>query len=235
MATALNVIEGALRMLNILSVGVSASTAQQTEGLDMLNLMIDEWRNEQLMCPWVVEESFALTSGDGEYSIGPGADFNTVRPIELQDSAFVRVSDIDYPITLINQAQYNAFPSKNVTGSFPQVLYYEPIFPQGIIRLWPLPGSGNTLYISSLKQLATMPGTGTTVSVPPGYELCYRSNLALTWSNNFGVAIPPGVVRTALRTKRSIRRVNNRLGVLGIDAAITTRFPSSGWVYGDIT
>lgn len=235
MATALEVIEGALKLIGVLRPGQSSSTAQKAEGVDLLNLMIDQWRTEKLMCPWVVQESFALTSGDNQYSIGAGGDFNTVRPIQLVDSCFVRVGEIDYPLTIINEAQYNSITSKNVTGSFPQVIYYEPVFPLGVIRLWPYPGSGNTLFISSSKQLDTFPGTGTTLSVPPGYEMAYRSNLAVLFGVRFNVTLTPGLKLLADQSRRSLGRVNMRQGVLGMDSAITQRFPNSGYVYGDIT
>ena len=233
-STGTDVIQGAMRMLNLLPVGGTATTSQLAEGVEMLNLMIDEWRNEQLMCPWVVEESFALTSGDGEYSIGPGGDFNTTRPTKLEDSCFVQVGSVNYPITLINRAQYNSIPSTNVTGSFPQFLYYEPTFPLGTVKLWPLPGASNTLYLSSLRQLVSIPGVGTTISVPPGYDQCYRSNLALVWANNFGLPIPQTVALIARRTKRSIGRMNARIGVLSVDSALLSSTPNAGYIYGDI-
>lgn len=235
MATVLNVIDGALKMLLVLAPGGTADTNQQADGVILLNLMIDSWRGEKLMCPWIVQESFALTSGDGQYSIGPGGDFNATRPMSLENSCFVRVSSVDYPITLINEAQYNSIPDKTVTGSFPQMLYYEPIYPLGVIKLWPLPGSGNTLYLSSLKQMDSIAGTGTTISVPPGYDLAYRSNLAVLWASHFGLPIHPSVQKTAFRSKRNLRQNNARIGVLSVDVAATSRFPSSGYVYGDIT
>lgn len=233
--TALEIIQGALRSLGVLHIGGTASTAQNTEGLAVLNLMLDQFRNEKLMAPWIVQESFDLTAEDAEYTIGAGADFNTTRPIAFEDSCFVRVNSVDYPITLINEAQYNSLPDKNVLGSFPQVLYYNPVYPHGVIKMWPLPGSGNTLFLSSLKQLDSIPGTGTTVSVPPGYTLMYVSNLAVTWAPRFGISPQPFLVRTANQTKRSLRQRNARIGVLGVDIAVNSRFPNSGYVYGDIT
>jgi len=233
--TALDVINGALRALGVIGIGITASTEQQTEGMEQLNLMIDTWRNEKLMCPFVVQESFALTAGDGEYSIGPGGDWNTLRPISLQDSCFVEVSSVRYPVTLIGEAQFNSIPVLAVTGSFPQLLYYEPTFPLGTIKLWPLPGSGNTLYISALKQMVSLAGAGTTIGVPPGYDLAYRTNLAVQWSASFGIMSSASLLRAAAQSKRSLRQVNARIGVLRIDAALTSRFPNSGYIYGDIT
>lgn len=233
--TALDTLTGALRMLGVLSQGSTASTTQQTEGMVILNLMLDQWRNEKLMAPWIVQESFALTSGDAQYSIGPGGDFNTTRPIQIENSCFVRVGNVDYPITLIDEAQYNSIPDKAVTGSFPQMLYYNPVYPLGVIKLWPLPGSGNTLYLSQLKQIDSIPGTGTTIQVPPGYELAYRSNLAVQWAAYFNLPVNPSLALMAKQSKRSLRQMNSRIGVLGADVAVNARFPSSGYVYGDIT
>jgi hypothetical protein len=47
-----------------------------------LNLMLDMWSTERLTIYARTEDVFALTAGDGDYSIGEStADISTVRPV----------------------------------------------------------------------------------------------------------------------------------------------------------
>mgnify|MGYP001385330886 CR=1 FL=1 len=83
MSTASSMIFRALILNGEKPIGGSLTSAEATLYLDNLNAMLDSWSIDRLMVYQTLQESFALTSGTGTYTIGPGAALSSVaRPIK---------------------------------------------------------------------------------------------------------------------------------------------------------
>src|SRR3954468_4420579 len=80
-----------------------------------------------------------------DYSSAPvGSETITTyfqRPLRI-NSAFVRVSTLDYPVSILNVEQYELIGFKTLNGPWPRALYYQPSYPTGNITFWPNPSSG---------------------------------------------------------------------------------------------
>lgn len=233
MATAGDVINGALRSIGQLAEGESPSSETSDDCLTLLNEMLDSWKNERLLALYLQEEEFSLVGGTASYTIGTSQTFNTTRPISIDNASYTALNGIDYGLRGINLAQYNSIPDKTTQASFPDVFYYEASYPNATITFYPVPGSAITFHMVSWKTLDTVSTLATSFSVAPGTIRAIRSNLALEIASNFGVEAPASVVKTAMQSKRNLKRVNNPNDVLSMPNAILRRL-GQGYIYGDI-
>lgn len=99
-----------------------------------------------------------------------------VRPLRV-NSAFVRVSTLDYPIEVLNIETYELIGLKTLNGSWPTHLYYQPTQPVGTLYFWPLPTQGEAHLFCDhvLSQFQTI---NDTIQLPQGYIMALKWNLA---------------------------------------------------------
>ena len=209
MATPSSMIIRGLQMLGDKAIGGTLTSGEQTTYLEVLNAMLESWSVDSLMCFQEIQENFALTSGIGTYTIGAGGAFNTTRPIKIV-SVFIRdTANVDYPLEVINDDAWNNIRLKTVAGTYPSYLYYNKanISGRGTINLYPLPTSGLTLYISTLRQLLAFATIGETVSLPPGYQRAIESNFAIEVSPGYKAASNE-LIKIAKDSKAAIKQVN---------------------------
>ena len=94
MATPSTMIIRALQLIGEKGTGDTLSATEQTDYLEVLNAMMESWSIERLMIYQILDESFALTAGNGSYTIGVGANFNTARPDRIE-TALIRTTAKD--------------------------------------------------------------------------------------------------------------------------------------------
>jgi hypothetical protein len=219
MATALDIITRALRSINVLSDGETPTASMAQDALDSLNDVLESWANENLMVYVPVSETFPLTVGQGDYTIGPGANFDTVRPQQVT-FAYARNGSIDYPIELWTNDQYASIGYKSIQNTFPSVLYYEPTYPVGVIHLWAVPSTpGMTLYLEMIKPFTRFSSLTSVVSLPPGYERALRFSLGAELMPEYGVSNAL-VLELATSSKADIKRRNFQPVIMSIDPMI---------------
>jgi len=106
------------------------------------------------------------------------------RPLRI-NSAFVRVSQLDYPVVPINVEQYEQIGLKTLQASWPRVLYYQPTSPVGNILVWPVPSSGE-MHVFAESILGQFYSLSDTVTLPQGYSLAIIHCLAKEILNTYG-------------------------------------------------
>jgi len=210
MATAQDLIESALRKINILGVGQSLSADEAQDALETLNQMISSWSVEGYLIYNETQESFTLSGAVASYTIGSGQTFNTSRPLEII-AAFVRQagSSNDYNLTLFDERQYALIPDKTAED-MPEILYYNANYPNGTIYLYPVPYDGSALHIYSRKELSSFSTLQTTVNLPAGWEQAIVFNLAVLLAPEYEREASPTVKMTAANSKKSIKVATRR-------------------------
>lgn len=205
MTAALDIITGAAKLIGVAYKSEALSADEAADGLVSLNDMLGEWSNDSLLIYSPTLEVFSLVSGTASYTIGSGQTFNTTRPITIKN-AFVRLSSVDYPLTIISTVEYNAIPVKATSGP-PEYLVYNNAYPAGTIKLYPTP-TGGSLYIESNKPFTSFAALTTTVDLPPGWNKALRYNLALEMAPEYGVepAALAIIVEQAKRSKGALKR-----------------------------
>lgn len=210
MATVQQVINRSLRILGVLASGASPTSDETSDALFALNAMLGSWRNEKLMVYALQDISITLISGTASYTIGATGGTVTTNPVKIE-SARVTVSNYDYPVELIDDKQYNAITDKTSQSSYPDKLYWNHSQANGTAYVWPVPNAANTLKLSVWTPLTAFAAASDTITLPPGYEDAFASNLAIQIAPEYdGITVSPLVFEMAKSTKASIKRINRK-------------------------
>lgn len=184
-----DLITTALKKIGVLAPGETASSEDFADALAELNRMLKSWSADGINLHYRVEESFALTAGDGSYSIGTGGDFSTARPNEIEQ-AFIRDSgNSDHQLKIRPMVEYWGLGNKSAS-SRPSRLYYDPTYPTGTIYLNTLPDTVETLHIVSQKPLtADYDDSADAVSLPGEYEAPLIDGLSIRMAPYYGKSV----------------------------------------------
>lgn len=231
MSTIRDVVTRSLKLIEEVGAGETASSESAFDGLNSLITMIDSWSIQNQLVFTETRESFSLTSGDGDYSIGSGANFNTTRPIEII-AAFIRIDGTDYSLELIGAGQYSEIPDKSAQA-MPNVMYFDGNYPNANILLHPVPNQSMTLHIYSKKPLSNFTSLDDTLSAPVGYERAFIYNLAIEIAPEYGKQASPSVIQIAGESKIAIESANsiNDNVVLNVDAGLVSIGKPTGSIY----
>lgn len=211
MASAGDQINRALRLLGVLAEGETTSAAVSADCLIALNQMIDSWNTERLAVYATQDQVFSWPVGEITRTLGPTGDFVGNRPILIDDSTYYRDpgTNVSFGIKLINQQQYDGIAVKNVTSTYPQVMWVNMEYPNISMTVYPQPTRLLEWHIVSVEELSQPATLATTLSFPPGYLRAFTYNLAMEIAPEFGVEPSPQVKRIAMTSKRNLKRINN--------------------------
>lgn len=128
--SALTIITDALEDLRVILDGASPTAGDITKGLRKINFILKKWavKGALLWCRDTIQ--VPLVNGQFKYTVGPGADVNSYRPLRGFDTSFIRqtcgVTTLnDIPMTLLSRKEYMQMSQKGVLGT-PNSWYYDP-------------------------------------------------------------------------------------------------------------
>lgn len=208
MATAQSIVNRSLRLLGQIEPGEDPTDDESDDALEALNAMLSSWRNERLMCYATQEESLTLANADASYTVGPGGDLDTDRPIDIL-AAWVVDNNISYAVQLITDDQYAAIQDKTTASDWPDRLNYRPTMATGTIYVYPVPNATRTLKLLTRVPLDSL-ALSDTISLPPGWEDALAFNLAIAIAPEYQTEPAPTVIRNARETKAAIKVVNSQ-------------------------
>lgn len=209
MATIQTKINRALRLLGVTASGETPTSEESSDALETLNGMLDSWRNDKLMVYAFKDIQITLINGTATYTIGATGGTVDTSPVRIE-SSFVRQSGVDYHLTEITDAQYQAKAEKTISSDIPSEFMFNHTHPNATITLYPVPTVANTLYVRVWTPFASVV-LGGTYSFPPGYEDAIIYNLAVRLSPEFpDVPLNPAVVEIATKSLASVKRINQK-------------------------
>jgi hypothetical protein len=220
--TANDQINGALRLIGMLAEGETPSAATSQDALSALNQMIDSWSTERLSVFSTQDQVFSWAPGLISRTLGPSGDFVGNRPILLDDATYFRdpASGISFGIKIINQQQYDGIAVKTVTSTYPQVIWINMDYPNIDMYIYPVPTKVLEWHFISVTELDQPATLATTIAFPPGYLRAFRYNLACEIAAEFGVEPSPQVLRIAMASKRTLKRINNPDDIMAMPYSI---------------
>jgi hypothetical protein len=184
MSTVQDIINGALNKLGILRKGETPDSTDSADALNVLNDILGSWSNESLLLYATVTDTLSLSPASS-YSIGTGQTLNTERPMWIK-AATIASGGLDYPLQIIPEDDFQTrILQKTISTNIPQYLTYNNAFPYGTIKLWPQLSVATTITLQSEKQITAFPSLTTTFSMPPGWSLALKSNLAVALSSEY--------------------------------------------------
>jgi hypothetical protein len=227
--TLYNILYSSLRALGVIYEGEVASAAQIQTAQEAMNLMLNELSDIIIFA--TTSEDLILTAGQGSYTIGlGGADFNTGRPTMILDQCYVReisgTTNVDYPVDVIGEAEYNGIDVVDTQGT-PESVWYDPQYPLGILNFYYVPDKNYLFRLVSEKPFAEITALNMPINLPPIYRSFLKWNTAYVLGADYpGQAGQPNfalVARMATRSLSIVQRINaaNRVEQTRLDCPMT--------------
>lgn len=232
MSSVLDLIKGSMKELGLLAAGETPSSEESKDILETLNDMIDDWSNQNLLVFGVQIESFTLTPGQSEYTLGSGGDLDTTVPIGI-DSAYLKDGDDEHPVSIVDNKIWGSIGNKATQSDLPDVIYIDNNFPLKRVYLYPVPLEANTLILHTLRQISRFSTLTETINLPKGYKRALVSNLALDIAPQFGATVSGELLRKASSSMSNIKRSNIRPVVATVDNAILSTSRTFDWRTGE--
>ena len=198
--TAQELIKAALRAINAIATGETPTADELQDGLEALKIMLRSWSGENIMVYSISQDTLTMT-GASSYTIGDGGDLDTTWPVEIKGA----VVDTDYNLRIIGEARYRSL-ARSTLGSTAGYLWYNPVYPLGVLYPWPTGGS--SMVIDSLKALLEPATITTELEFPPAYDAAIRWNLIIWIAIEFGKEVSPLTLKLAQDSKRVIETKN---------------------------
>ena len=216
MATALDLISSALRLINVQAAGEPTPIDMANDALAVLNDMIDSWNTDRLSIYTTRSDDFPFVLGQQAYTLGAGGDFDMARPAAIDAVSSIifnpdPTNPVEQPIPMWTWQQWQTeINVKKTPGSIPLGVYDDGGFPLRTLNFWPIPTDqpGNKARIYSWQAL-TQPATlATAIAVPPGYRKAFRFNLAVDLAAEFAQPLPAVVAEQAASSLAMVKTLN---------------------------
>lgn len=215
--TAYSICADALRRINAIDSVSPIAPADLNLAFDQLNDLIDSVSNDPSLLYREFNDVFPLVAGQSSYTIGVGGDFNTTRPIIL-DQVYWRQNTtqsgqtVDFPIKIMNFWEYSQIPVKTIPSLIPLSVYLQPADPLSTLIFYPIPTSDSvSVVIWSKKVLTKFANVNSSVSLPPGYNLFLKTTLAVVLAPYFERTVPDSLISTAIGARDSLVSNNMEL------------------------
>jgi hypothetical protein len=203
MTTARDIVKKSLQKIGALTKNDDMSGDEASDGLFALNSLLGSWSNESLIIYSQSLEDFPLISGQTSYTMGAGGDFDTQRPMKI-NNVFVRQGGIDYSVGVIGEENFDNITYKELQG-IPEWMTTSNNFPLTILKFYPVPTGGITAFIRSEKPTTKLTTLDTVLSLPDGWERALIYNLALEMSPDYGQPVTQEIYQLALQSKGAIK------------------------------
>jgi hypothetical protein len=188
------------------------STTLKTAGLQDLQNMMASLSADGLTVPYFVTENFTLTIGQAVYTIGvtgdsPDLETTTGRPLKIVE-AFIRISNIDYSVSVdMAKSQYNRLSYKDLE-SRPRRLYYDPQYPNGKIKFNYEADAAYDFHMVSEKPLVELAALATTISLSREMNEMLIYNLAIRLAPDKNIDLKPQVYIIAEQSMDRLQKLN---------------------------
>lgn len=158
------------------------------------------------------------------------------RPLRV-NTAYVRVSTLDYPVAVIAPEDYESIGLKTLGGPWPRALYYQPSELLGNITVWPVPSSGE-MHMFCDTILGSFTTINDTIKLPQGYNLALRYSLAELLAPEYGKASTDGInliMAHAAKGRAAIKMANMKpQQTMRLDPMLLangTNQRDAGWIF----
>lgn len=223
MTTARDIVNGAARSIGLLGRGYDLSAEEAQDALDALNMMIEQWRANNLLIPYRTRVSLTLTTGKHDYTVGSGGDWNTTRFESIEDMLIRDSSNYDYPVDPMTAKEYRNIQDKTADAR-PERYYYEPAYPLANLYFESEPSAAETVWANVLVAITTLANLSTELSFPKQYHEALKYNLAVRIAPENGKEASNTVMALAVNSRNDLETsaLAQRLETLDVDDQLLT-------------
>lgn len=221
---------GALQIIGVLQEGQTPSGNTLSSTYRRLQNMMGSLAIQPKTIPVIAREVFPLVAFKGgptnPYSIGPGGDFDTSRPNDLEGAGLLLnaglTNEEEIPRALYTDDGWEAIQIKTQQNGLFTGVYYSQTFPLGTINLWPIPNTTiNSLVLYRADQLGTFASPTAIYYVPNGYDDMLEYQLAMRLAGIYRRQLTPEQLELARESLALVKRANYRITDVPIDPALT--------------
>lgn len=237
MPTIRELITGSLRLINVVQANEVPTAADIDTGFTALNAMLDSWSTERLSIFTMNPYTFTVIPNQSVYTLGPGGDWNIIRPMELL-MLYVRYVtsgiETDIPMEKLTFEQYSSIGVKQTVSQLPLKYYDDGNFPLRGVTVWPVPAATRTVVAWLWQPLIDPTSLDQQLEFPKGYERALRFALAMELAPEFGKAVPEEILKIARNSKGIIKRLNSTPQIMRGDSYIaSSRISLFNYITGD--
>lgn len=204
--------------------GITPSADQYGELIGEMNRMYGSWNLTGLNVFHTTIETFQLVAGQQIYTMGPGGNFNTVRPqviksasIILGNNPAIRLSPV---LVTTDSDEWDRLTIQELSGGIPRLLYNDRAFPLSSLYVYPQDSGANSIEIYSWNSLTdAFTAVTDVVALPPGYEDAIVNNFALRVAILYPreAKLDPEVRVAARRTLAAVQSLNAPVPTMTVD------------------
>jgi hypothetical protein len=178
MAAVLDLITAALVTVKALAVGETPGADMTTDALDRFNDVLEALSIQNLAVYASIDTVVQLVANQAAYILGPAGTGQ--RPLSMNsiDSARVTYGDVDFPVEIVSDVEYDALAVKQIPG-VPTWAALDNDYPNATISLFPVPYQAGVLTLTQRQKFTGAGALTDTFDMPPGYKRLIR--LMLAW------------------------------------------------------
>ncbi len=202
------------------------------DNLTLLNQMLDMWSSDGAVIFNRSVDTLPLSSGVQNYTMGPGGDINTIRPVGITQ-ATITLGKVVTPMNIFAQNAYSGLSLPTLQGGQPYNLYVNNTTPTLQLQLYPVPSGGMTLTLYSMKPLNPVT-LDTVLDLPPGYLMALVYNLAVLSAPQYEREASTTVKNTAASSLSTIKSNNRQYyqPLMAVDNALDIAYTENGNQWG---
>lgn len=191
--TVTEVIAAAYKKIGVGIAGETLSSQEQTDGIDVLQLMLRTWAAKGIRI-WLNEtQSVTLVAATTTYTLSP-------RTLEVYQ-AYRRTDDNDVPIRIVTREEYERIPDKTVTGA-PYMVYINRTRTTTTASVYPVPtatevADSMTVRLVNKRMIQDATAAAEDLDFPPEWIETVVYNLAVRLAPDCGITPTPLVISTA--------------------------------------
>ena len=235
---ALQIITDSMRFIGALASGETPTSAEASDSLRMLNLMIDSWSVERLMIFTIQRQVFDMPTAKQTYTLGPGGDFNVPRPPRLVRAGIISLNNVaqplELPLEMLTVDEWADIPVKNIQSALPLKLWNDNAYPLMNLNFWCIPNQDVNVALYTWTALSQFADFVTDYEFPPAYLEAIEWNLALKLAPQFEkpstMGLLPQVAAEAISCKARVKTINSPLVDLRVDPAISAKGRHYNWI-----
>lgn len=197
--------------------GEVPGASESFNGLNKLNMMLDNWSGARDLAYEIAVSRFPLSAASS-FPIGPtaAAPFNVPRPIKIETATIVIVTgsaaELRYPMRMVTEDKWQSIVDRGSTGTVPDTLWVDPSVPNAVLNVTPQPLAADPTFLEIgiwvvVGQFASL---ATNANLPPAYYRAIVLGLQIELLPTYGSLISPAIAELRIsQFKEAIAVVRN--------------------------
>lgn len=196
------------------------------------NWLLAQWARKRWLCYRLADYSF-VTTGAQNYTCGPGGVVDISPRPDRIEYAFLRIlgspppavgTPVDIPLSIIpSHEDYSRITVKEI-GNFAWRIFYDPIWPVGLLFPWPVPQNGSyEVHVGFKVVLPRFQSLQQQITFPPEYEAALNWCLARRFRVSYQMQPDTEINALARDALATIRSANTAIWTLTMPQQLRTR------------